>query len=130
MKKLVLITALLGLTACGDKVSTNELEEQRGIVRENLMFNAQVYRTEGPRLGDYKIVPNGDSTMSVSCPQGDGWGTIQLISPEGRTVKLKCSTYSKNLSCQIDGKEFKYSKEEGRCASTDVVAYPIKKIAQ
>ena len=69
MKKLVLITALLSLTACGDKVSTNELEEQRGIVRENLLFNAQVYHYRRFCLGTTRLSPNGDSTMSVSCPK-------------------------------------------------------------
>ena len=57
MKKLVLITALLSLTACGDKVSTNELEEQRGIVRENLLFNAQVYHYRRSPLGGLQDCP-------------------------------------------------------------------------
>ena len=135
MKNVSKMLATVGMVsvlvaACGQpQVSVTQLDDSIGIVRDNLLFNAQVYKLTDPRLEGFKAVPNGDSTMSAKCPQGDGWGTITMIKIEtGRQVKLKCSTYSKNVSCQLED-EFKYAGEEGHCASLDKVPFPIPKIA-
>ena len=118
------------VSACGQpQVSVTQLEDSIGIVRDNLIFNAQVYKITAPHLEGFKAVPNGDSTMSAKCPQGDGWGTITMINVgTGGRYKLKCSTYSKNVSCQLEN-DFKYASDEGRCASLDKVPFPIPKIA-
>jgi len=129
-KVFAMVSLVSMLSACGTpNVSVQQLDDSMGIVRDNLLFNAQLYKMTDPRLEGYKAVPNGDSTMSVKCPQGDGWGTITMVNVEsGGQAKLKCSTYSKNVSCQLE-KEFKYVTEDGHCASLDKVPYPIPKIA-
>ena len=133
---LVIITVLSALTlsSCSDKnVSVATLEEQKVIARENAMFNAQLFRTEDPRLASFKIVPNGDSSQLPNCPQGDGWASITFLSPENNfTVKVKCSTYSKATGC-IRDEEFKtksYATDDGRCQPVEKVPYPLPKIAQ
>jgi hypothetical protein len=137
MKNVSKMLAMVGvvsvlMVACGEdtpKVSVQQLDDSMGIVRDNLLFNAQLYKMTDPRLEGFKAVPNGDSTMSNKCPQGDGWGTITMVNTDtGKQTKLKCSTYSKNVSCQLE-KEFKYVSDEGHCASLDKVPYPIPKIA-
>jgi hypothetical protein len=131
---LVFITPLT-LTGCGDKnVSVTTLEEQKVIARENVMLNAQLFRTEDPRLVGFKIVQNGDSSQLPNCPQGDGWASVTFLNPDNsnNVVKVKCSTYSKATGCLRDD-EFKtknYAADDGRCQPVEKVPYPIPKIAQ
>jgi hypothetical protein len=136
MKKVIalfLVSSAL-LMSCGDNnvVSVSTLEEQKTIARENTMFNAQVFRSEDPRLSNYKIVPNGDSSQLPNCPQGDGWATVTFVNTENNSVvKVKCSTYSKATGC-ISDVEFKtksYTADDGKCQDTTKVPYPLPKIA-
>jgi hypothetical protein len=96
----VAVTALL--TACKEKqeVSFASLEEAKGTARENAMFNAQMYRQSNILYKGWDIIGRGDSTQSNSCPQGDGWATIEFVNPEKtRMIKAKCSTVSGNTGC-------------------------------
>lgn len=130
---LTLLSVVFVLTACSEKVSVATLEEQKNIARENAMFNAQVFRTNDPRLTNFKIVPNGDSSQLPNCPQGDGWASLVLVNMDSNQQrKIKCSTYSKATSCLYD-EDFKtkdYANDDGHCQSVDKVPYPLPKIAQ
>jgi hypothetical protein len=129
----VAVTALL--TACKEKqeVSFASLEEAKGTARDNAMFNAQMYRQSNILYKGWDIIGRGDSTQSNSCPQGDGWATIEFVNQEKtRMIKAKCSTVSGNTGC-LDDADFKtkpFASEDGVCAPTNRVPYPLPKIAK
>lgn len=121
MKKwMIAAIAVLALTACGDdKVSFETLETQRSVANDNSRYNAQKWRAENGQeaLG---ILARGDSTQQASCPQGDGWASVDLTHPTTKqpVVKLKCSTVSTNVGCLKD-EDFKaravLAKQENTC---------------
>lgn len=135
-KRSLIVASTLGVLAgCGQqKVSFNELEDQRAQARENALFNAQLYRSENPRFDQrYKIVSHGDSTQSQSCPQGDGWATLSIMAVDGKEVdkySIKCSTVSQALGCFTDADFVKkpFAKQENRC--DDSLPPKLPKIAK
>lgn len=137
MKKLVTLTLLIlaiGLSACGQSdVSFATLEEAKSTARDNALFNAQRFRAENPDVKDWQAVANGDSSQMPNCPQGDGWATLKLFSPDAtRVVALKCSTVSSATGCLKD-LEFKskpFAMQDGHCQNTSVVPFPLPKIAK
>lgn len=129
---LLVVTAGLFLSGCGKKdVSFETLEEAKNIVRENALFNAQKFRAENPRVQDWKAVSNGDSSQTPQCPQGDGWATLKLYSPDNsQQVSIKCSTVSAATGCLFDN-EFKskpFASEDNRCNAN--VPFPLPKVAK
>lgn len=117
---LILAFAMLGLTACGeDKVSFDTLETQRAVANDNSRYNAQKWRAENGHES-LNILSRGDSTQQATCPQGDGWASVDLINSQTKQpqVKLKCSTVSGNLGCYKD-EDFKaravLAKQENTC---------------
>lgn len=119
------------LGGCGDeKASHDATETARGVASDNAVFSAQKYRANSN--ADWAIVPRGDSTQSRECPQGDGWASIDLVSPDkAKTIKLKCSTYSAGIGC-LTADDFnaraQLSSQEGNC--NDEVPYPLPKVAR
>ena len=136
MKKLILIVALVSAALAGckpDEVSFASLEEAKGTARDNAMFNAQMYRQSNILYKGWDIVGRGDSSQTNACPQGDGWATVELVSPEkNRIVKAKCSTVSGNTGCleDADFKTKQFASEDGQCAPLNRVPYPLPKIAK
>lgn len=135
MKKfLFLIVSCLfvvfALSGCGDKVEGDTLEQTRLIAKENATFNGKQYRGQDPRLSDYQLIPNGDSSIQPNCPMGDGWATIELVNANNTgSVKLKCSTNSRATGCLLASEFAKKSEyQDGSCNSK--MPYPIKKIAE
>jgi hypothetical protein len=133
MKTIITIAAVLALTACGDKeVSFDTLETQRSIANDNSRYNAQKWRAENGYEA-LNILARGDSTQQASCAQGDGWATVDLISPTTKATqeKLKCSTVSGNLGCYKDA-DFKarvvLAKQENTCNYD--IPKTLKKIEQ
>lgn len=130
-------TALLaaaGFTACSsDKVSFNTLEDARGTARANAEWNAKAWRAQ--LYPEYDLISRGDSTQSPDCPQGDGWATLDLISPDkisSKTISIKCSTVSSNVGC-LEQKDFKtksYANEDGQCQTVEKVPFPLPKVAK
>jgi len=126
------IAAALTLSACKEntKVSFDTLEQERGTANANSKFTAQKYRADSPKYKDWDIVTRGDSTQTNTCPQGDGWATISLISPnKASEAKIKCSTVSLNIGCLEDA-DFKtkvYATQEGNCQKD--LPFPLPKIA-
>lgn len=138
MKKLFSI-AILALStliaACGQKeVSFDTLETSRTQGKTNAEFSAQVFRANNPQYANTSIIAQTDSTMSPTCPQGDGWASVKLVSKENPAiaVPLKCSTVSGAVGCMLD-KDFQtktYAGDDGRCQPVDKVPFPLPKIAK
>jgi hypothetical protein len=129
-----LLFLALALSACASQsVSFATVEEARGTARENSLFNAQAFRQTSPDFIGWDIQSRGDSSQTNECPQGDGWATLTLVSPDkGTKTDIKCSTVSPNIQCMTSA-EFKtkqYAVEDGACAKTDRVPFPLPKIAK
>ncbi len=137
MKKITLLAsaALFAILAgCGqNEVSFDTLENARKQAKENAEFNARKWRADTKLFVDANIISRGDSTQAPKCPQGDGWASMDLVNNSGQThVKLKCSTVSDSVGC-LDEKDFKsktYANEDGQCAPTSKVPFPLPKIAK
>ena len=115
-------------------ISFQSLEIALMTARENSLTNAQEFRTNNPEMSDYDISPNGDSTQSNECPQGDGWATLTFTkkAADGTRdrVRVKCSTVSAGLGCQVDSvfKTKSYAKDDGKCQPTTKVPYPLPRV--
>lgn len=99
-------------------ISFDELENQRGIANANSKANASRWRGENG-YEKTSLYARGDSTQSNTCPQGDGWASMDLLDPDSKqaVVKLKCSTVSFNLGCyeESDFKKKPYAAQENNC---------------
>ncbi len=98
----------------------------------NAVENAQTFRATDPRFTDLEIIARGDSTQSESCPQGDGWASIDFNRKGSQGfLKVKCSTVSRSLGCMTDA-DFKgreqYAKQENKCNAS--LPFPIPKLTQ
>ena len=126
-----LITTL-ALTGCAEKTSFDALESARATVNANAHYNASKFRAENG-YSDLGLLVRGDSTQQPSCPQGDGWASVDLVHPDTKQPlhKLKCSTVSPNIGCMLVD-DFKsrvqYANQENTC-NADLL-YPPKKIEQ
>lgn len=120
------IAAVVALAACGkNEVSFDTLETARATAKENAEFNARTWRQQAPAYAELGLISRGDSTQSATCPQGDGWASLDLVKKDDGTliVRLKCSTVSGAIGCRSDT-----PPDEGRCNST--LPHPLPKIAK
>ena len=139
MKKTLSIIALsIGaflLAACGSKdVSFDTLETARKQAKDNAEYNAKAWRAQTPAYAKLSLISRGDSSQTPSCPQGDGWASIDLVNPDnpGQKLGLKCSTVSDSVGCREsnDFKSSPFANEDGSCQSTTKVPHPLPKIAK
>ncbi len=133
MKKMILaLAAIVALAACSDKASFEEVDVQRGVANENARFNAKRWVGENG-FSHLDILARGDSTQQATCPQGDGWASVDLIDPKNKQtqVALKCSTVSANVGC-IKAEDFKarptLSQQENKCNAD--LPRTLKKLAE
>ena len=128
----MMIAGAMMLAACGkETVSFSTVEDARGQAKENATKNGQIYRSDN-KLPDCEIYARGDSTISNTCPNGDGWASIDLRCADGKKVKLKCSTVSVALGCMTD-EDFKtkvYAQDEGNCQPLEKVPHPLPKLTK
>lgn len=126
LKSICALAIVAALAACGnDKVSFDTLETARSTAKENAEFNARTWRQQAPAYAELGLLSRGDSTQSATCPQGDGWASLDLVAKDMGSVrvKLKCSTVSGAIGCRTDT-----PASEGRCSSE--VPHPLPKIAK
>lgn len=106
------------------------LEQERETVNANAKLNANSWRNEN--MPDIGLYMRGDSTISDTCPIGDGWVSVDLLNKtDGKVVgKLKCSSVSRSIGCMTEA-DFKarkdYSDQDGTCNKT--LPSPLPKIA-
>jgi hypothetical protein len=132
------ITALLAaalLTACGAKeVSFDTLETARLQGKANAEWNAQVFRAASPQYSNTALDIQVDSSMTPSCPQGDGWASGKLVDKANPAVKvaIKCSTVSGAIGClrQDEFEKKPFATDDGSCQTQSKVPFPIPKIAK
>lgn len=102
------------------------LEEARITARKNAELNAEGWRASLYR--DFVLVSRSDASQRADCPQGDGWASIDLVSPDKKkVVQIKCSTISTSMGCLLvaDFKTKSYAREDGVCQPTSRVPYPL-----
>lgn len=130
------IIAIVGvsalLMACGQEKASFETQEQaRQQVLENAEFNAKVYRDANAPTA--KIKMRGDSTISATCITGDGWVTVDLLSPTTMQPyqTVKCSSVSGTIGC-MTVEDFQarsdYAKQDGSCNRE--LPFPLPKIVK
>lgn len=129
--KLTLLALVVGLTGCGEDVSFSTVEDARLQAKENGIYMAKTWKAENPAFTDWIILSRGDSTIMPSCPQGDGWVSVDLQNPSNmrQLAKIKCSSYSRGIGCMLKDdfeKRPQYSNQEGRCNKD--VPHPIPKV--
>lgn len=132
--KILAILALgFSLAACGpEKVSNDTLETGRIQAKANGESSASQFRSDNPQYANFAFVVQTDSTMSNTCPQGDGWVSAKLVDKTNpaNKVNLKCSTVSAAVGCMTEA-EFQtksYAGDDGHCQDTTKVPYPIPKL--
>lgn len=126
----ILSAVLLSGLAVGcskKEASWDTQESARKQAIENATFNAQKYRRQ--YAADYRLIARGDSTISKTCPQGDGWASMDL-EKDGQKIKLKCSTVSESIGCMTsaDFKQKAYAQEDGHCNKN--IPHPLPKIVK
>jgi hypothetical protein len=129
--------------AQSSRISFEALEASRATARNNASALAKAYMSENPRIPpNANIVSHGDTTITNSCPNGDGWATLSVMwhdkevkdengKPKLEKLAVKCSTVSSALGCYRDEdfvKKANLSQDEGRCQPTDKVPYPLPEI--
>lgn len=137
--QLILVASVIAtvlLVGCLDTkkdVSFETLEDAKQTARENALFNAQRYRSENVLTQGQSIISRGDSSQMPNCPQGDGWATMEFVSPDKTKVtKVKCSTVSGATGC-LEDSDFKtkpFASMDNTCQPTSVVPFPLPKIAK
>lgn len=110
------------VTGCGKKTDADiraeataanslveALEQNRSTALSNVTTNASTYFAANPRFdATWKIMPHTDDYISENCPQGSGWGWVNVmrLDPENPKKvdkhKLYCSTTSSSLGCYIE----------------------------
>lgn len=116
---IVLATALPGCSkktaedaqqeATSAQALTDRLDQNRGVAKSNVTLSAAEYFAANPRFdATWKIMPHTDDYISENCPQGSGWGWVNIMrmDPENpkkaEKYKLYCSTTSQSLGCYIE----------------------------
>ncbi len=151
-RKLLIVAALVTLTACGKQVPdevTREaqnkaltaakvsLEGQRANAKANSEYNAQLYRAQNPRFtSDFNIVSRADTSQTLDCPPGDGWAELSIMRLDPQDNKkvdktvLMCSTYSSSVGCYRKEdfmKDPQLSGLDGKCNSEVPNPLPVLK---
>lgn len=130
----ILTMAALLMAGCSkQEVGFETLETARSQARSNADFNAKKWRADTKVWADASIISKGDSSQTPSCPQGDGWATLEIVNSVGTSIgSLKCSTVSLSIGCR-ESKDFKsspYANDDGQCQPVAKVPHPIPKLVQ
>lgn len=111
------------VTGCGPNAET--VEEYRMNSQSNSKKNLTSYVRKQDNVVEFDIM--SDSTISKSCPGGDGWATGTMVMADKSEQKVKCQTNgsSKGTAGCMALADFntRYADQEGVCDES------IKKIA-
>ena len=117
MKALLLTAVSLSiLTACGP--SAEEVDQNQVISQKNAEYNLRRFISKNvDNAIDWDI--QSDSTVSASCPSGDGWASGTINTGQGE-VKVKCQTTGSGKGsngCLLvsDFNKKSYVEQEGSC---------------
>lgn len=117
--------------AAAKNKAIQDLEIARGQANDNSVLAAKLWLAESEYAGKVSIIPRGDSTQQLGCPQGDGWATMKVREKSNpqNVFELKCSTYSLNVGCVL-GDDFSkkpiLSNQENKCSQA--VPYPLPRL--
>ena len=129
MKKLLISAVAITMVACSNEYSFNTVETARDTAIKNGAFNAKAYANK--HFPESSIFTRGDSTISKTCPQGDGWVTVDLTDLDGVVTEHKCSSVSSRLGC-MSVADFKkrpaFSSQEGSCDQD--LPHPLPKLGK
>jgi hypothetical protein len=125
---------LVLLSACSKEVSFDTLETARKQSKDNAEYNGRAWRSQTPAYAALSMISRGDSSQTPSCPQGDGWASVDLVDPNTslKKVSLKCSTVSDSVGCREanDFKSSPFANEDGHCQAVSKVPHPLPKITK
>lgn len=128
-----IVAAVFG-TGCSKDVGFDTLETARTQGKANAEYNAQKFRAEAPQFSNTVIEIQVDSSMTPSCPQGDGWASGKLIDRvnPGIKVGIKCSTVSGAIGClaQAEFEKKPFASDDGKCQDVTKVPFPIPKLGK
>lgn len=131
---LTLIATIIALSACSKDVGFDTLETARTQGKANAEYNAQKYRADSPQYSNTAIEIQVDSSMTPSCPQGDGWASGNLVDKANPAAKLpiKCSTVSGAIGCmkQTEFQTKPFASDDGKCQDVTKVPFPIPKVGK
>lgn len=131
---LTLIVTIMALSACSKDVGFDTLETARTQGKANAEYNAQKYRADSPQYSNTAIEIQVDSSMTPSCPQGDGWASGNLVDKANPAAKLpiKCSTVSGAIGCmkQTEFQTKPFASDDGKCQDVTKVPFPIPKVGK
>lgn len=135
-KKTLLIFATTAmLAACGPEAtlaSADTVESARIQAKKNAQYNARVLTTEDIVFTGWAIEAQTDSSITPTCPQGDGWASVVLRNRANmaQVQGLKCSTASTGIGCLPDEvfNTKSYKQDDGNCQPTSKVPFPLPKL--
>ncbi len=115
----VLLLVVLWLSACGDNVPVDVVDQNQTISRDNAQLNAKRFVAQQFPKATQTIV-DSDSTISKDCRYGDGWASGKVIQDGRMIAKIKCQTNGsgKGLEGCLVEDEYKtkpYANEDGSC---------------
>ncbi|HET8686506.1 MAG TPA: hypothetical protein VFM18_07555, partial [Methanosarcina sp.] len=92
---ILLIVVFFSLAACGKKEETaaevqksaesaqalvDRLDHNRSVAKSNVSTAAAEYFAANPRFdATWKVMPHTDDYISEACPQGSGWGWVNIM---------------------------------------------------
>lgn len=120
LRSLSLLSLLL-CVGCPKLYSFDEIERSRKQAKINAALNARIW-IDNHQKHITSIVAQTDSSITESCPNGDGWVTV-----EAEDVILKCSSVSVEINCYT-ADEFKsksFASQDGKCQPRNLVPFPL-----
>lgn len=98
-KALPVITAMI-LAACGGSDNSPELEQAITAANGQAAQHAKRYLAASIRFPTWTSRVTGDAMQTESCPQGDGWASVEFVHPDGATFfKMQCPTFATAEYC-------------------------------
>lgn len=114
----IAFSLLLSACSSDDAPSGDTLESIRAVGVATAQSNARAYSLSVHGNGAH-VVTQSDSTVSSSCPYGDGWASVKVTTDAGE-FGLKCQTFgsTKGTKGCLSDEEFatkSFAEQNGKC---------------